>query len=81
MESIPTGTRAFRTGLTHMALNLIVTCAYIGNFLWRHAQHGERSPGPRGAPRFSIEKPLPSVHAAASICAGAGGCAGPDGRL
>ena len=35
--AIPTGTRAFRTGLTHMTLNLLVTAAYAGGFAWRHA--------------------------------------------
>jgi uncharacterized membrane protein len=35
--AIPTGTPAFRTGLTHMTLNLLVTAAYLGNFLWRRA--------------------------------------------
>ncbi|MET8019254.1 DUF2231 domain-containing protein [Streptomyces decoyicus] len=38
--AIPPGTRAFRVGLVHMALNLLVTAAYAGNFLWRHANHG-----------------------------------------
>lgn len=35
--AIPPGTRAFRTGLTHMALNVLVTAAYAVNFAWRHA--------------------------------------------
>ncbi|XIE81507.1 DUF2231 domain-containing protein [Streptomyces sp. SBR177] len=35
--AIPPGTRAFRVGLVHMTLNLLVTAAYAGNFLWRHA--------------------------------------------
>ncbi|BDM69284.1 hypothetical protein HEK616_27710 [Streptomyces nigrescens] len=38
--AIPPGTRAFRVGLLHMTLNLLVTAAYAGNFLWRHAGHG-----------------------------------------
>jgi uncharacterized membrane protein len=33
--AIPTGTRAFRTGLIHMGLNLAVTAAYAVNFVWR----------------------------------------------
>jgi uncharacterized membrane protein len=37
--AIPPGTRAFRVGLIHMALNLLVTAAYAGNFLWRHTDH------------------------------------------
>lgn len=32
---IPTGTRAFRVGLVHMALNLVVTGAYVVNFIVR----------------------------------------------
>lgn len=44
--AIPSGTRAFRTGLIHMSLNLIVTGAYAGNFFWRQATYGE--PGPVG---------------------------------
>jgi uncharacterized membrane protein len=35
--AIPTGTRAFRLGLVHMTLNLLVTAAYAVNFLWRQA--------------------------------------------
>ncbi len=38
--AIPTGTRAFRTGLIHIALNLLVTASYAGSFLWRHAGDG-----------------------------------------
>ncbi|GHF44302.1 hypothetical protein GCM10010218_27030 [Streptomyces mashuensis] len=34
---VPPGTRAFRVGLLHMALNLAVTGAYAANFLWRRA--------------------------------------------
>lgn len=41
--TIPTGTRAFRIALMHMALNLAVTVAYVGNFLWRRA--AENQPG------------------------------------
>ncbi|MFB9631512.1 DUF2231 domain-containing protein [Nonomuraea helvata] len=33
--AIPTGTRAFRTAVLHMSLNLLVTLAYAANFLWR----------------------------------------------
>jgi uncharacterized membrane protein len=38
--AIPAGTGAFRTGLVHMTLNLLVTAAYVGSFLWRHAGDG-----------------------------------------
>ncbi|MFE0511719.1 DUF2231 domain-containing protein [Streptomyces sp. NPDC058964] len=33
--AIPSGTRAFRTGLVHMGLNLAVTVAYAVGFAWR----------------------------------------------
>ena len=36
--AIPTGTRAFRTGLLHMSLNLIVVALYIGAFLLRRGR-------------------------------------------
>lgn len=35
--AIPSGTRTFRVGLVHMALNLAVTISYIVNFAWRHS--------------------------------------------
>ena len=37
--AIPAGTRAFRVGLIHMGLNLVVTGAYVGNFFWRHGSY------------------------------------------
>jgi uncharacterized membrane protein len=49
LMGIPTGTRVFRTGLLHMALNLVVTGAYVGNFLWRDgfgAPSGDVATGP-----------------------------------
>ncbi|MFE1950489.1 DUF2231 domain-containing protein [Streptomyces sp. NPDC059524] len=36
--ALPPGTPAFRTALVHMTLNLLVTAAYVGNFLWRHGE-------------------------------------------
>jgi uncharacterized membrane protein len=39
LMAIPTGTRAFRTGLIHMSLNLTVTAAYVVNFFWRHGSY------------------------------------------
>lgn len=44
--AIPTGTRAFRTGLVHMSLNLVVTAAYLVNFLWRTGNDAEVGLGP-----------------------------------
>lgn len=38
--AIPVGTRAFRTALVHMSLNLVVTAAYAGGFAWRHGGYG-----------------------------------------
>jgi uncharacterized membrane protein len=46
LMAIPPGTPAFRTGVTHMALNLTVTVAYAVNLVWRHADYG--TPGPVG---------------------------------
>jgi uncharacterized membrane protein len=40
---IPLGTRTARTAVLHMTLVLLVTAAYAGNLLWRHA---EVAPGP-----------------------------------
>ncbi len=36
--AIPTGTRAFRTGLLHMSLNLVVVALYAGAFLLRRGR-------------------------------------------
>ncbi|HJP75562.1 MAG TPA: DUF2231 domain-containing protein [Pseudonocardiaceae bacterium] len=44
LMAIPTGTRAFRTGLVHMSLNLLVTGAYVGNFFWRQAGYDHSGP-------------------------------------
>jgi uncharacterized membrane protein len=46
MFAIPAGTRAFRTALAHMGLNLIITAAYAANFWWRQSSDGQ--PGPVG---------------------------------
>jgi uncharacterized membrane protein len=35
--TIPRATRAFRIGLTHMSLNLIVVAIFVVAFFWRHA--------------------------------------------
>jgi uncharacterized membrane protein len=37
---IPPGTEVSRTVLLHLSLALTVTAAYIGNLVWRHAEHG-----------------------------------------
>ncbi|HEX5094509.1 MAG TPA: DUF2231 domain-containing protein, partial [Acidimicrobiia bacterium] len=34
--TIPRGTPAFRTGLTHLGLNVAVVVLFVANFLWRH---------------------------------------------
>lgn len=45
--AIPLGTRAWRTAVVHMALNLLVTAAYAVNFLWRYGDYtGGGSVGP-----------------------------------
>ncbi len=54
LSTIPTGTPAFRTGITHMTLNLTVTAAYIVNFLWRHADHPDSGAVPAGPLVLSV---------------------------
>ncbi|MEU5994496.1 DUF2231 domain-containing protein [Spirillospora sp. NPDC047418] len=45
--AVPPGTRAFRTALVHMALNLAVTAAYAAGFGWRLGDvTGPVAPGP-----------------------------------
>jgi uncharacterized membrane protein len=39
LSALPRATPAFRTALVHMTLNLLVTAAYVVNFLWRHGDH------------------------------------------
>lgn len=39
--AIPTRTPAHRTALTHMTLNLVITAAYVANFVWRRASSGQ----------------------------------------
>ena len=46
--AIPTGTRAFRTGLLHMTLNLVVVAFYVGAFLLRRGQLGQTDGVPIG---------------------------------
>jgi uncharacterized membrane protein len=65
--AIPAGTPAFRTGLTHMSLNLVVTAAYVAGFFWRRA--ADSGPGPVGA------GPL-VLSAAALVVLGASGYLG-----
>ncbi|GAA4070198.1 DUF2231 domain-containing protein [Actinomadura miaoliensis] len=40
LSTIPPGTRAFRVGVIHATLNLLVTAAYVAGFLWRNAAGG-----------------------------------------
>lgn len=41
--AIPSGTSAFRTGLLHMTLNLVVTGAYVVNFLLRRGTYADQA--------------------------------------
>lgn len=41
---IPTRTRAYRTALMHMTLNLAVTAAYAVGFLWRYGSYHHPAP-------------------------------------
>lgn len=44
LSTIPGGTRAFRVGLIHMSLNLLLIAAYGGNFLWRYWGFADQEP-------------------------------------
>jgi uncharacterized membrane protein len=46
--TIPRGTRAFRTGLSHAALNAVVLAAFAVNFAWRATDHLEHEKTPAG---------------------------------
>ncbi|MEU6415418.1 DUF2231 domain-containing protein [Microbispora sp. NPDC046933] len=65
---IPPATRAFRTGVVHMLLNVLVTGAYAGNFLWRHA--GDGPPGPVGAGMLALNAASLAVLAVSGYLGG-----------
>jgi uncharacterized membrane protein len=44
--AIPIATRAHRTALAHMLLNLLVTSAYVAGFIWRHRTYHHAGPVP-----------------------------------
>jgi uncharacterized membrane protein len=44
--AIPTGTRAHRTALVHMSLNLAITTGFAGCFVWRLGDSGPTPAGP-----------------------------------
>jgi len=44
--AIPSGTRAHRVAVTHMLLNLSITVAFAGNFLWRLDESSPTAVGP-----------------------------------
>jgi uncharacterized membrane protein len=50
--AIPMGTRAFRTALVHMTLNLAITAAYVAGFAWRYGDY--HRPGPVAAGQIAL---------------------------
>ncbi len=52
--AIPSGTRALRTGLVHLSLNLAVTVAYAANFLLRQGRPAAATSVPAGRLTLSI---------------------------
>ena len=52
--AIPTGTRARRTAVVHLTLNLTITCAYAGNFWWRQNLTVDQDPIPAGPLVLSV---------------------------
>ncbi|WP_033292465.1 DUF2231 domain-containing protein [Amycolatopsis jejuensis] len=55
---IPAGTPAFRTGLVHMTLNLVITGAYVGNFFWRRTTYDLPGPVATGPLMLSVASVL-----------------------
>jgi uncharacterized membrane protein len=51
---IAPGTRAYRTAITHMCLNVLVTVAYLANFWWRHGTYSHGGPVPLGNLGLSV---------------------------
>lgn len=43
LSAIPRRTRAFRTGLVHLALNVVALALFALNFLWRYDEYDELS--------------------------------------
>lgn len=41
--AIPTGTRAFAIGVTHMVLNLGIVALFVADFFWRHSESHQPS--------------------------------------
>lgn len=52
--AIPGGTPAHRTAVVHLSLNLGITCAYAGNFLWRANLTVHQDPTPVGPLVLSV---------------------------
>ena len=38
---IPRHTAAFRTGLTHMTMNLVIVALFVADFAWRHGEYAD----------------------------------------
>jgi uncharacterized membrane protein len=66
--AIPTGTRAFRTALVHMTLNLVVTAGYAAGFAWRYG--GYHRPGPVAAGQIALSAVSLAVLAASGYLGG-----------
>jgi uncharacterized membrane protein len=64
--AIPTRTRAFRTALVHMSLNLAVTAAYAVGFVLR----GDRTAGPVSAGLLALSAVALAALAAAGFLGG-----------
>ncbi|MDR0342483.1 MAG: DUF2231 domain-containing protein [Nocardiopsaceae bacterium] len=52
--AIPTATRAHRTALVHMSLNLLVTTAYVIGFSWRYGSYHHPGAVPAGQLALSV---------------------------
>jgi uncharacterized membrane protein len=54
LVGIPSGTAAFRTGLLHLSLNVLVILTYVGNFSWRKADNDTVGAVPGGPLLLSV---------------------------
>lgn len=41
LMTVPRGSRAFKTGLTHAGLNVVILSMFIGNFFWRAGKYDD----------------------------------------
>ncbi len=68
LAAVPTGTRAFRTGMLHAALNTTAVISYAGSFLIRQGRYGDGEPVP--IPLIALSALALAIVAAAGFLGG-----------